>query len=282
MKKLFIILSVLIVAAGCGDSNKISKKELETLDWMIEITQIELPPNTKRLDYYPYIEYGKLFKFQLDSSSMINFINEHKLKPTTTLNNCLVLINEVEEGWYEKVLENLPSNDYYLLKDCKPHYTWNIMARKSTGELWYEILYADNGGNEPDCDKSKIDTTNVPPPKVLQENTSRHYKPDNSEIKNFKFSKDMLFNNWAHSSDDEEPAFKMDAKGFHVITRDGGYTIPYLVKDDTIEVFEYHGGPNGMETSQGVITKLTNDSLIISFFTGGDNVERYVNFKEED
>ncbi len=92
----------------------------------------------------------------------------------------------------------------------------------------------------------------------------------------------MLFNSWAHSSDEDEPAFIIDDKGFHVTTRDGGYTVPYLVKDDTIEIFEYGGGPNGMETSQGVITKLTNDSLIIFFFTGGDNKERYVKYKKED
>lgn len=122
----------------------------------------------------------------------------------------------------------------------------------------------------------------VPPSKVVQEIVSKHHMPDKSEIKNFKFLKKLLFNSWAHSSIDENPAFRIDGDGFHVGTKDGGYTEEYLIKHDTIEIFEYHGGPNGMETSKGVITKLTNDSLIISFFTGGDNIERYVKYKEKN
>ncbi|MCB9334937.1 MAG: hypothetical protein H6586_02235 [Flavobacteriales bacterium] len=118
----------------------------------------------------------------------------------------------------------------------------------------------------------------VVPPVQAQPNAI----PEKSDLLNFKFSKEMFFNSWAFSSDNDEPAFKIDSQGFHVITKDGGYTIPYLIKKDTIEIFEYHGGPNGMETSKGVITKLTNDSLVISFFTGGDNIERYVKFNSED
>ena len=99
MKNILTYLILLIVAMGCGDSNKASKKEQEALDWMIEITQIDLPPNTKRLDYYPYIEYGKLFKFQIDSSSINNFIDKHNLKAINTLNN-KVLTRELKETIY--------------------------------------------------------------------------------------------------------------------------------------------------------------------------------------
>jgi hypothetical protein len=115
----------------------------------------------------------------------------------------------------------------------------------------------------------------------IKENTSRHYMPDNSEIKNFKFSKDMLFNYWAHS-DDGVFAFRINKTGFYIGAIGELSSIPYLIQNDTIEVFEYHGGPNGMETSKGVITKLTNDSLVISFFTGGSSIGRYVKFKTSD
>ena len=143
MKNILTYLILLIVAMGCGDSNKASKKEQEALDWMIEITQIDLPPNTKRLDYYPYIEYGKLFKFLIDSSSINNFIDKHNLKAINTLNNCLVLINEVEDSWYDRDLDDIPSEEFFLLNNCKPHYAWNIMIKKvrvSYGTRYYTLM----------------------------------------------------------------------------------------------------------------------------------------------
>ncbi len=122
------------------------------------------------------------------------------------------------------------------------------------------------------ADANRGDTTIV--------NVEKHYFPEKSEVINFKYSKEKLFNYWTHSSDDESPAFNIDEMGFHVHTRVGGHSIPYLIKHDTIEVFEYHGGPNGMETSQGIIIKLTEDSLVVSFYTGGESVDRYVKYKE--
>lgn len=121
-------------------------------------------------------------------------------------------------------------------------------------------------------DENNSDTTKI--------NITEHYFPEKSEVINFKYAKEKLFNYWAHSFDDEYPAFNINEQGFHVHPIDGGYTIPFIIKHDTIEIFEYHGGPNGMETSQGVIIKLTEDSLVIYFYTGGESIDRYVKYKE--
>ncbi len=44
-------------------------------------------------------------------------------------------------------------------------------------------------------------------------------------------------------------------------------SVPYVIRQDTIEVMEYHDG----RTSKGRITQLTQDSLKIQWDTGDEN-----------
>jgi hypothetical protein len=116
---------------------------------------------------------------------------------------------------------------------------------------------------------------------TVNENELEHYFPEKSEVINSKHSIDLLYQSWAHDSSDYEYAFRIDENGFHQgSSRSGYYTVPFIIKFDSIEVFEYLGGPNGSTTSQGVITKLTKDSLVISYYTGGNSIGRYVKHKE--
>lgn len=116
---------------------------------------------------------------------------------------------------------------------------------------------------------------------VANEDELEHFYPEKSEVINSKYSIELLFQSWAHDLSDSEYAFRIDESGFHQgSSRSEYYTVPYVIKFDSLEVFEYMGGPNGSVTSRGVITKLTKDSLVISYFTGGNSIGRYVKFKE--
>lgn len=106
-----------------------------------------------------------------------------------------------------------------------------------------------------------------------QKNSNRldKWMPNHSEITNPKYSLELLFKSWAHNLEDDKPAFEIDNKAFRIFN---GGTFPFILHNDTIEIFEYHHD----ETSKGVITKLTADSLIIRWTTGDEN--KYVPYKE--
>lgn len=100
--------------------------------------------------------------------------------------------------------------------------------------------------------------------------TQEKWMPERSELIDPELPPELLFTSWHHRSTDARPAFTMDSMFFSVDHGDTIITAPFILRGDSIEIFEYHDG----ESSAGIITKLTKDSLVIKWTTG--DVNRYV------
>ncbi|WP_196886166.1 hypothetical protein [Aureivirga sp. CE67] len=119
---------------------------------MNTISKLEFPEKIKRIEYNPDFDYGKIFKFELDSIAINEFIVKNKLKPIKSIKDKLILIDEIELRWFENNHENIEEKEFLFITDCTPHNIWNVLVRKKTGEIWYEVLHSDNGGDLPKCD----------------------------------------------------------------------------------------------------------------------------------
>ncbi len=97
--------------------------------------------------------------------------------------------------------------------------------------------------------------------------------PEKSKITNFKFSSELLFKSWTWSEGkNKKPAFTIDKISFNPDELKYIYTINH----DSLRIFTSYEQPgDGFE--RGIITKLTEDSLIIKWSTG--ETDKYMPFK---
>ncbi len=99
--------------------------------------------------------------------------------------------------------------------------------------------------------------------------------PAHSTITDPASPTELLFHPWAHEATNASYAMKFDKVLCRINYGDSVVSVPYILKRDSIEIFEYHDGL----TSKGIIRKLTEDSLIVSWETGDEN--NYVRYREE-
>lgn len=90
-------------------------------------------------------------------------------------------------------------------------------------------------------------------------------QPKKSKINHFKFDEQSLFKKWNHIDGGREFAFAFDASLFSVINESYLYTI----SEDSLRVFTQMSHLDGID--RGIINKLTEDSLIITWSTGDIN-----------
>jgi hypothetical protein len=96
--------------------------------------------------------------------------------------------------------------------------------------------------------------------------------PEKSEIKEFKYTFELLFKSWTWSyGDKSKPAFTIDKSVFKADSSRFKYTIT----NDSIRIFTNAEYGDGID--RGIITKLTEDSLVINWSTG--DINRYVPIK---
>ena len=153
MKKIYLIYFLAIIFIQCKNIPK-SYDANETQKWITNISGIKVPESARLIEFYPYIEYGKILKFQLEFEDKRKFIEEYNLESITSIKNKLVLIGEVEKDYYN--ISNLQFKEgvYFYLNDCKSKNTWNVLVNKISGELWLEMLYPDWSGDAAPCNKN--------------------------------------------------------------------------------------------------------------------------------
>jgi hypothetical protein len=98
-------------------------------------------------------------------------------------------------------------------------------------------------------------------------------RPEVSRIENFKYSTNDLFQTWTWSSGGlVDSAFSINKNAFRPNEEEYKYTI----HNDSIRIFTQYEYGDGIE--RGIITKLTQDSLVINFSDGG--TAKYIHFKK--
>lgn len=95
--------------------------------------------------------------------------------------------------------------------------------------------------------------------------------PERSSISNENFSKDLLFRTWTWSDGDVYEAAMTFASDSIDIHNEAKYV--YSINFDSLRVFTSYERP-GDSYSRGIITKLTEDTLVIKWST--DDVNAYV------
>ena len=95
-------------------------------------------------------------------------------------------------------------------------------------------------------------------------------QPNKSSIKNFVYSKELLYQQWKFP-EGNEPRIEFTAEFFDIKSEKCVYTINY----DSLRIFTSADHPGG-GIDRGIITYLTEDSLVIHWSTQDTNVyERY-------
>lgn len=109
--------------------------------------------------------------------------------------------------------------------------------------------------------------------KLIEKNSFNKGKIEvSSKIINSKFDINLLFGIWTYDPKGPHADFHLSRKSFYVVDYDGNGEMPYLIHKDSIKVF-YNDF-----TSVGIITYVTNDSLIIDWDNSGNMY--YTKWKE--
>jgi len=147
-----------MVFTSCNSSSK--KEYLDELKWMTKISRIQIPNNAQNIELYNNHEWGMITKFNLDSIAFELFYNQYNLSPLKNLNIKTNLLNDIE---------NLPLdtqfikdiNQYVYFEDCKIGNSWTVLGNLKTYEVWFEVLYPDNGGDISNCNKALNNDKNL-------------------------------------------------------------------------------------------------------------------------
>lgn len=85
-------------------------------------------------------------------------------------------------------------------------------------------------------------------------------------IKNFKFSKSLFFGCWMFEPNEPESVISFNSKRMKVGIKDT-LCYNYKINYDTITIYQF----TNSQVSEGLIDKLTEDSLVIKWKTGDVN-----------
>ncbi len=148
---LFLTLST----SSCGD---LKENNSESLKWMSETTEIQIPDNIENQEFYNNHEWGMIVKFQASKNIFENFCKTYNMTKLNENNLKMWLLNDIEGIPIGKQFIKSPSN-YLTFSDCKRGNSWTLLAHEKSRTIWFEVLYPDNGGDIAPCKKDTVANT---------------------------------------------------------------------------------------------------------------------------
>ncbi|MFZ6053050.1 hypothetical protein [Halocola ammonii] len=121
--------------------------------WMEDETGIQIPPDSRLMEFSAGVEYGKLLKYNMPDQTLDSFILNYSLSSILPEDARTLLIIDMDENWENEKLTG--QKDYYLLEDCKKGLRWTILVERNQGLCWFEVIHADFSGHVPECEKEK-------------------------------------------------------------------------------------------------------------------------------
>jgi hypothetical protein len=116
--------------------------------------------------------------------------------------------------------------------------------------------------------------------KGQQHNNSNHIvdRPKTSKISNSTFPLKNLFGVWVQDRKAPHAEFSLNKEYYYIADYDGDGRMPYVLRRDTLIVY-YNDTSIG--TTTGIIKKVANDSLIISWdFDNYKDTITYIRFRK--
>jgi hypothetical protein len=147
---IFYIFLALITFTSCGD---LKTDYSESLEWMTKTSGIKLPDNTTNLVLFNNHEWGMIVKFETTETIFKNFTLTNRMSQFNKKNRAMLLFDDIENLTFDKTsITN--TSDFLIFTDCKTGNSWTLLAHIKTRTIWFEVLYADNGGDIAPCNKN--------------------------------------------------------------------------------------------------------------------------------
>lgn len=106
-------------------------------------TGIEIPAGAKVINQFSGNLWGEIVKFKLDAKDIDDLIEKHKMYEVFHVSDVkLIQLRDIENDWDEQM--TFKTNDCYAFSDTLGEKdVCNILVRKGTNELWYELVYSE-------------------------------------------------------------------------------------------------------------------------------------------
>lgn len=146
-------LSLLVTKCNSHDqSAELKQIHHEDLKWMQQTSKIQFPADAELISVSKAHEWGMIVKMVLREESIETFSSSYAFSRVRPEHFILRLSQDLSEPWSSIEKEIEESADFRFLRDCNTVNIWSALLNHTTGELYFEIIYPDAGGDIINCD----------------------------------------------------------------------------------------------------------------------------------